>query len=153
MLSTKIRGQKLEQLLADQAVTSNLSTDFRDTHHVPTFVSTCFSPYLAAGTNWGLRHECLQLMQWSSVVADSDRLEHQLEEAVLLQQDFESSASKLKMLEKQVKILRQEKDEVHKVVPRSVSSVRSCSLCSEGLVCLSSSCLSLWSVSGVSPRS
>lgn len=92
-------------------------------------------------------------MQWSSVVADSDRLEHQLEEAVLLQQDFESSASKLKMLEKQVKILRQEKDEVHKVVPRSVSSVRSCSLCSEGLVCLSSSCLSLWSVSGVSPRS
>lgn len=63
-------------------------------------------------------------MQWSSVVADSDRLEHQLEEAVLLQQDFESSASKLKMLEKQVKILRQEKDEVHKVVSRSVSSVR-----------------------------
>lgn len=58
------------------------------------------------------------------MVADSDRLEHQLEEAVLLQQDFESSASKLKMLEKQVKILRQEKDEVHKVVPRSVSSVR-----------------------------
>lgn len=57
------------------------------------------------------------------MVADSDRLEHQLEEAVLLQQDFESSASKLKMLEKQVKILRQEKDEVHKVVPRSVSSV------------------------------
>lgn len=42
---------------------------------------------------------------------------------MLLQQDFESSASKLKMLEKQVKILRQEKDEVHKVVPRSVSSV------------------------------
>lgn len=29
MLSTKIRGQKLEQLLADQAVTSNLSTDLR----------------------------------------------------------------------------------------------------------------------------
>lgn len=34
----------------------------------------------------------------------------------MLQQDYESSASKLKMLEKQVKLLRQEKDEVHKVV-------------------------------------
>lgn len=33
-----------------------------------------------------------------------------------LRQDYESSASKLKMLEKQVKTLRQEKDEVHKVV-------------------------------------
>lgn len=50
-------------------------------------------------------------------MADSDRLEHQLEEAVMLQQDYESSASKLKMLEKQVKMLRQEKDDVHKVVP------------------------------------
>lgn len=55
-------------------------------------------------------------MRWTPVLADSDRLEHQLEEAVLLQQDYESSASKLKMLEKQVKMLRQEKDEVHKVV-------------------------------------
>lgn len=49
-------------------------------------------------------------------MADSDRLEHQLEEAVTLRQDYESSASKLKTLEKQVKTLRQEKDEVHKVV-------------------------------------
>lgn len=49
-------------------------------------------------------------------VTDSDRLEHQLEEAVTLRQDYESSASKLKTLEKQVKTLRQEKDEVHKVV-------------------------------------
>lgn len=48
-------------------------------------------------------------------VTDSDRLEHQLEEAVTLRQDYESSASKLKTLEKQVKTLRQEKDEVHKV--------------------------------------
>lgn len=55
-------------------------------------------------------------------VADSDRLEHQLEEAVMLQQDYESSASKLKMLEKQVKMLRQEKDDVHKVVPRQRES-------------------------------
>lgn len=47
--------------------------------------------------------------------ADSDRLEHQLEEAVTLRQDYESSASKLRTLEKQVKSLRQEKDDVHKV--------------------------------------
>lgn len=56
-------------------------------------------------------------------MADSDRLEHQLEEAVMLQQDYESSASKLKMLEKQVKMLRQEKDDVHKVVPRQRESL------------------------------
>lgn len=49
-------------------------------------------------------------------VADSDRLEHQLEEAVTLRQDYESSASKLRTLEKQVKSLRQEKDDVNKVV-------------------------------------
>lgn len=63
---------------------------------------------------------------WSCVydVADSDRLEHQLEEAVTLRQDYESSASKLKTLEKQVKSLRQEKDDVHKVVHLSeVTSV------------------------------
>uniref|UniRef100_A0A4W6EJF7 non-specific serine/threonine protein kinase n=1 Tax=Lates calcarifer TaxID=8187 RepID=A0A4W6EJF7_LATCA len=48
-------------------------------------------------------------------LADSDRLEHQLEEAVTLRQDYESSTSKLKTLEKQVKTLRQEKDDVHKL--------------------------------------
>lgn len=48
-------------------------------------------------------------------MADSDRLEHQLEEAVTLRQDYESSASKLKTLEKQVKTLRQEKEDIHKV--------------------------------------
>ncbi|KAG7272612.1 hypothetical protein CRUP_033121, partial [Coryphaenoides rupestris] len=41
-------------------------------------------------------------------------VEQQLEEAVTLRQDYESSASKLKALEKQVKALRQEKDEIHK---------------------------------------
>ncbi len=51
-----------------------------------------------------------------SAVVDSDRLEHQLEEAVTLRQDYENSASKLKTLERQVKTLRQEKDEVHKVL-------------------------------------
>uniref|UniRef100_A0A673ACZ9 non-specific serine/threonine protein kinase n=1 Tax=Sphaeramia orbicularis TaxID=375764 RepID=A0A673ACZ9_9TELE len=55
-------------------------------------------------------------------LADSDRLEHQLEEAVTLRQDFESSASKLKTLEKQVKTLRQEKDDVHKVSMENYSA-------------------------------
>ncbi|KAK1874698.1 Serine/threonine-protein kinase MRCK beta, partial [Dissostichus eleginoides] len=47
-------------------------------------------------------------------LADSDRLEHQLEEAVTLRQDYESSASKLKTLERQLKTLRLEKEDVHK---------------------------------------
>uniref|UniRef100_A0AAQ5YLG5 non-specific serine/threonine protein kinase n=1 Tax=Amphiprion ocellaris TaxID=80972 RepID=A0AAQ5YLG5_AMPOC len=58
-------------------------------------------------------------------VADSDRLEHQLEEAVTLRQDYESSASKLKTLEKQVKTLRQEKDDVHKQLADSLERLRS----------------------------
>ncbi|XP_074540829.1 serine/threonine-protein kinase MRCK beta isoform X2 [Halichoeres trimaculatus] len=58
-------------------------------------------------------------------LADSDRLEHQLEEAVTLRQDFESSASKLKTLEKQVKTLRQEKEEVHKQLADSLERLRS----------------------------
>ena len=47
--------------------------------------------------------------------SDSDRLEQQLEEAVTLRQDYESSSSKLKALDKQVKALRQEKEDIHKV--------------------------------------
>ncbi|XP_026196931.1 serine/threonine-protein kinase MRCK beta isoform X1 [Anabas testudineus] len=58
-------------------------------------------------------------------LADSDRLEHQLEEAVTLRQDYESSASKLKTLEKQVKTLRQEKDDVHKQLSESLERLRS----------------------------
>uniref|UniRef100_A0A8C4E383 non-specific serine/threonine protein kinase n=1 Tax=Dicentrarchus labrax TaxID=13489 RepID=A0A8C4E383_DICLA len=58
-------------------------------------------------------------------LADSDRLEHELEEAVTLRQDYESSASKLKTLEKQVKTLRQEKDEVHKQLADSLERLRS----------------------------
>uniref|UniRef100_A0AAY5EWH6 non-specific serine/threonine protein kinase n=1 Tax=Electrophorus electricus TaxID=8005 RepID=A0AAY5EWH6_ELEEL len=48
-------------------------------------------------------------------LADSDRLEHQLEEAVTLRQDYESSSTKLKALDKQVKALRQEKEDIHKL--------------------------------------
>ncbi|XP_070781576.1 serine/threonine-protein kinase MRCK beta isoform X2 [Enoplosus armatus] len=58
-------------------------------------------------------------------LADSDRLEHQLEEAVTLRQDYESSSSKLKTLERQVKTLRQEKDEVHKQLADSLERLRS----------------------------
>ena len=54
---------------------------------------------------------------------DSDRLEQQLEDAVTLRQDYESSASKLKALEKQVKALRQEKDEIHKVPGQGFNSL------------------------------
>ncbi|XP_023808628.1 serine/threonine-protein kinase MRCK beta isoform X2 [Oryzias latipes] len=58
-------------------------------------------------------------------LADSDRLEHQLEEAVTLRQDYESSASKLKALERQVKALRQEKEDVHKQLSDSLERMRS----------------------------
>ncbi|XP_056151078.1 serine/threonine-protein kinase MRCK beta isoform X1 [Lampris incognitus] len=58
-------------------------------------------------------------------LADSDRLEHQLEEAVTLRQDYESSASKLKALEKQVKALKQEKDDIHKQLVDSLERLRS----------------------------
>ncbi|XP_053193269.1 serine/threonine-protein kinase MRCK beta [Scomber japonicus] len=58
-------------------------------------------------------------------LADSDRLEHQLEEAVSLRQDYESSASKLKTLDRQVKTLRQEKDDVHKQLVESLERLRS----------------------------
>ncbi|XP_061559597.1 serine/threonine-protein kinase MRCK beta isoform X2 [Phycodurus eques] len=57
-------------------------------------------------------------------LADSDRLEHQLEEAVTLRQDYESSASKLKNLDKQVKTLRLEKDDVHKQMQEALERLR-----------------------------
>ncbi|XP_061669010.1 serine/threonine-protein kinase MRCK beta isoform X2 [Syngnathoides biaculeatus] len=58
-------------------------------------------------------------------LADSDRLEHRLEEAVALRQDYESSASKLKNLDKQVKTLRLEKDDVHKQMQEALERLRS----------------------------
>lgn len=47
-------------------------------------------------------------------LAESDRLEHQLGNAVSLRQDFEESTNKVKALEKQIKALKQEKEENHK---------------------------------------
>ncbi|XP_071018653.1 serine/threonine-protein kinase MRCK beta-like isoform X4 [Oncorhynchus clarkii lewisi] len=58
-------------------------------------------------------------------LADSDRLEHQLEEAVTLRQDYESSSSKLKALDKQVKALRQEKEDIHKQLVESLERLKS----------------------------
>uniref|UniRef100_A0A673MUU4 non-specific serine/threonine protein kinase n=1 Tax=Sinocyclocheilus rhinocerous TaxID=307959 RepID=A0A673MUU4_9TELE len=56
---------------------------------------------------------------------NSDRLEHQLEEAVTLRQDFESSSSKLKALDKQVKALKQEKEDIHKQLVDSLDRLKS----------------------------
>ncbi|XP_062407440.1 serine/threonine-protein kinase MRCK beta [Sardina pilchardus] len=58
-------------------------------------------------------------------LADSDRLEHQLEEAVTLRQDYESSSTRLKALDKQVKALRQEKEEIHKQLVESLERLKS----------------------------
>ncbi|XP_051908622.1 serine/threonine-protein kinase MRCK beta isoform X1 [Hippocampus zosterae] len=57
-------------------------------------------------------------------LADSDRLEHRLEEAVTLRQDYDGSASKLKNLERQVKTLRLEKDDVHKQLLEAMERLR-----------------------------
>lgn len=53
-----------------------------------------------------------------------------------LRQDYESSASKLKTLEKQVKSLRQEKDDVHKVVHLSEVTGVGSSMFSDALLLL-----------------
>ncbi|KAJ8290356.1 hypothetical protein GJAV_G00011820 [Gymnothorax javanicus] len=58
-------------------------------------------------------------------LADSDRLEHQLEEAVTLRQDYESSSTKLKALDKQVKALKQEKEDIHKQLAESLDRLKS----------------------------
>ncbi|XP_066551090.1 serine/threonine-protein kinase MRCK beta isoform X3 [Amia ocellicauda] len=58
-------------------------------------------------------------------LADSDRLEHQLEEAVTLRQEYETSSTKLKALDKQVKALRQEKEEIHRQLVESLERLKS----------------------------
>nr|XP_020649293.1 serine/threonine-protein kinase MRCK beta isoform X3 [Pogona vitticeps] len=47
-------------------------------------------------------------------IADSNRLERQLEDAVALRQEHEDSTHRLKALEKQCRMLRQEKEDLHK---------------------------------------
>ncbi|XP_061097663.1 serine/threonine-protein kinase MRCK beta-like isoform X2 [Conger conger] len=57
-------------------------------------------------------------------LADSDRLEHQLEEAVTLRQGYESSNSKMKALDKQVAALASEKDDIQKQLWEAQERVR-----------------------------
>ena len=47
--------------------------------------------------------------------SDSSRLERQLEDTVTLRQEHEDSAQRLKGLEKQYRVVRQEKEDLHKV--------------------------------------
>ncbi|XP_072424654.1 serine/threonine-protein kinase MRCK beta isoform X1 [Chiloscyllium punctatum] len=58
-------------------------------------------------------------------LAESDRLEHQLENAVSLRQDFEESTNKVKALEKQIKALKQEKEENHKQLVETLERQKS----------------------------
>ncbi|MFT7801891.1 serine/threonine-protein kinase MRCK beta isoform X1 [Arapaima gigas] len=58
-------------------------------------------------------------------LSDSDRLEQHLEEAVTLRQDYEASSTKLKALDKQVKALRQEKEDIHKQLVESLERFKS----------------------------
>ncbi|KAI5619846.1 serine/threonine-protein kinase MRCK beta isoform X2 [Silurus asotus] len=58
-------------------------------------------------------------------LADSDRLEQKLEEAVTLRQDYESSSTKLKALDKQVRSLRQEKEDINKQLVESLDRLKS----------------------------
>lgn len=48
--------------------------------------------------------------------SDSNRLERQLEDTVTLRQEHEDSTHRLKGLEKQYRVVRQEKEVFHKVV-------------------------------------
>lgn len=48
--------------------------------------------------------------------SDSNRLERQLEDTVTLRQEHEDSTHRLKGLEKQYRMVRQEKEDFHKVV-------------------------------------
>ncbi|XP_062903719.1 serine/threonine-protein kinase MRCK beta [Mobula hypostoma] len=58
-------------------------------------------------------------------LAESDRLEHQLENAVSLRQDFEESTNKVKALEKQIRALKQEKEENHKQLVETLERQKS----------------------------
>ncbi|XP_078090200.1 serine/threonine-protein kinase MRCK beta isoform X2 [Mustelus asterias] len=58
-------------------------------------------------------------------LAESDRLEHQLENAVSLRQDFEETTNKVKALEKQIKALKQEKEENHKQLVETLERQKS----------------------------
>lgn len=52
-------------------------------------------------------------------VTDSGQLEKQLEDVSLARRDLEDSSRHIKTLEKQMKSITQERDELHKVRPLS----------------------------------
>lgn len=54
-------------------------------------------------------------VQGNLFFSDSSRLERQLEDTVTLRQEHEDSAQRLKGLEKQYRVVRQEKEDLHKV--------------------------------------
>ncbi|XP_072346526.1 serine/threonine-protein kinase MRCK beta isoform X1 [Scyliorhinus torazame] len=58
-------------------------------------------------------------------LAESDRLEHQFENAVSLRQDFEETTNKVKALEKQIKALKHEKEENHKQLVETLERQKS----------------------------
>lgn len=51
-----------------------------------------------------------------SFVSDSGQLEKQLEDASLARRDLEDSSRHVRTLEKQMKAITQERDELHKVI-------------------------------------
>lgn len=57
-------------------------------------------------------------------VTDSGQLEKQLEDVSLARRDLEDSSRHIKTLEKQMKSITQERDELHKVQPLFSASER-----------------------------
>lgn len=62
--------------------------------------------------------QVLYFILWHLVIffIDSGRLEQQLEEASSARQELEEAARQIKTFEKQIKALKQEKDELNKVM-------------------------------------
>ncbi|XP_029453856.1 serine/threonine-protein kinase MRCK beta [Rhinatrema bivittatum] len=58
-------------------------------------------------------------------IADSNRLEKQLEDVVALRQEYEDSTSKLKGLEKHCRVLKQEKEDIHKQLVEALERQKS----------------------------
>lgn len=66
-----------------------------------------------------------ELERMKSKMADSNRLERQLEDTVTLRQEHEDSTQRLKGLEKQYRLARQEKEELHKQLVEASERLKS----------------------------
>lgn len=66
-----------------------------------------------------------EIERLKSKIADSSRLERQLEDAVALRSEQEGSALRLKGLEKQYRVARQEKEDLHKQLVEASERVKS----------------------------